>query len=86
MNLIKSEFFKLSSNDFVKALFVAVATPVAAVVGQALDVFAQGGAFTIDYVSLGHIALAAAIGYLIKQLVTNSQGQLFKGEPIPPQV
>lgn len=89
MQTIKSEFLKFTANDFVKALFIAVATPVAAVVGQALTVYSQGQPFVIDLPSLGHIALAAGVGYLIKQFFTNSNGQLFKGEPkkvdtIPP--
>ncbi len=82
MKTIQSEFLKFTTNDFVKALFVAVATPVVAVIGQALTVYSQGQPFVIDLPSLGHLALTAAVGYLIKQFFTNSNGQLFKAEPV----
>ena len=87
---IKSRLFSLASNDYVKAFIVAVLSPVAAIVGQALDSFAQGLPFVLNYTSLWHIALAAGVGYLIKNFFSNSQGQFAAKEPIvesplPPQ-
>jgi hypothetical protein len=77
----KSQLFSLSSNDFVKALVVAVLSPVAAYVIQVLQVFVAGGSLSFDWKYLGGVALSAAIGYLIKQFGTNSQGQLLTAEP-----
>lgn len=81
ISTIKSAFLRLAGNDFVKAGIVAVLTPVAAVVGRALDAFGTGQAFVLNYSSLWHLALSAAAGYIIKQLLTNSQGQFLKAEP-----
>jgi hypothetical protein len=81
MNQIKSTLFSLATNDYVNAFIVAVLSPVAAVVGKSLESFSMGQPFTLDYTSLWHLALAAGVGYLIKNFFTNSQGQFLSAEP-----
>ena len=60
---------------------MAVATPVVGYVVQAANAFLSGGSFTIVWSEMGKLALAGAIGYLAKQFLTNSQGQLLTAEP-----
>ena len=81
MDTIKSAFLSISSNDVVKAVAVAILTPVAGYIIQVLQVFVGGGSFAINWSLVLHYALAGFVGYLAKQFLTNSQGQLLTGEP-----
>lgn len=80
MNTFRSEILSLSHNDFTKALVVAVLTPVAGYVGQVLQAFALGGSFAIDWTQVYHLALAGFSGYLVKQFLSNSNGEFMKPE------
>lgn len=80
MNTIKSDFLSLSKNDFVKALVMAVLTPIVAYVGQILVAFSGTGSFSINWTTIGQLALTGFVAYLAKQFGTNSQG-LLAAEP-----
>lgn len=74
-----SQLFKLNLNDVGKAILVAFLT---AFFGSVYAVL-QTGKFP-DLQELGAAAIAgltAALGYLTKNLFTNSQNQLAKPEP-----
>lgn len=76
MNQIQSAFFSLSKNDFLKGLVVFVLAAVFTYLAQLFNV--AGFSFTgIDWGQIGQIALMAGISYLAKNLVTNSNGQVF---------
>lgn len=75
-----NKLFSLSLNDVEKAIIVAVLTPVAGYIGQCLQAFATGGTFSPDWTMVWHLALSGAVGYLIKNYLTNSQGQFMSGE------
>lgn len=75
MNTITSEFLKLSKSDVVKAVIVAVLAPVAGYVGQCLQAFSVGGSFAIDPTQVWHFALTGFSAYLVKNLLTDSQGK-----------
>lgn len=73
-------------NDFEKALAVAILSPCAAYIGQLLLSFSQGGTFIPDWNMLLKFALAGGVGYLTKNLGTNSQGLFLKPEVVPAAV
>ena len=72
-----STFLRINVLDIVKGLITAV---FGAVGGIILPVI-QSGSFTIDWSIVMKAAVAAAFGYLGKQLFTNSEGQFMKSEP-----
>jgi hypothetical protein len=69
-----SKFMTLDVRDFLKAGIIFVLTPVVMYVGQVLQAAVSGGTFSIDFGKLGQIATGAAVAYLAKNLVTNSEG------------
>jgi hypothetical protein len=75
---MKSKFMSINSADFVKGLIVAVLTVI--IVG--VENIIQTGTLPTwaQLQSIGLAALGAGIAYLIKNLFTNSQDQLFSGE------
>ena len=75
-----SKFLNLNWSDFGKGLIVAVLTVVVAGIG---DIVATGGFPTgTQWKVIGLAALSAALAYIIKNLLTNSQGQFMAKEPI----
>ena len=72
-----SKLFQLNINDFGKGLLVAVLVAVLQVILQSLQ---DCGIVCINWVNVGNIALTAGIAYLLKNLATNSKGELGKGE------
>lgn len=72
-----SEFLKINVLDIIKGLITAV---FGAVGGIILPII-QSGSLTIDWSVVMKAAIAAAFGYLGKQLFTNSEGQFMKKEP-----
>ena len=76
-----SKFLSLDVSDFVKAFIVAVLAPVMVYIGQVLTAATTSGDFMPDWGTLGHIAIAAAIGYLVKNFATNSMGTPMSSEP-----
>jgi hypothetical protein len=77
----KSKFGKLNSKDIIKGLIVAVAT---ALLTGALQLFQAGPvewtfAFWQPTVYGG---ITAGIAYLLKNVLTNSEDNIGKGEPV----
>ena len=84
MNKIVSEFGKLKGNDFIKGLITAVLT---AILAGAYKMF-EAGILIPDkatLMSMVQVGLLAGVGYLMKNLGTNSKDQfLVKEEPKAP--
>jgi hypothetical protein len=78
--MMKSKFLALDWKDFSRGLLIAFLTAVLTGVINILD---TGAVFT--WVTIKPVLIAgvsAALSYLLKCLVTNSQDQMFKCEPI----
>ena len=71
---MNSLFLKLNINDFTKGLILAVITAILGALYQLLQTkgFAISG---IDIQEILKLALTAFIGYLSKNLLTNSSGK-----------
>ena len=69
---MQSELFKLASSDIVKAVVVAILTPV---VGYVLSIL-QSGSLTIDWHQILILALSGGLGYLVKNFLSDSQGRV----------
>lgn len=63
-----SKQFSLKLNDFWKGLIMAVGTPVASILLLAL----QAGSFDFDWKTIGTVAAAALLTYLMKNFFTPS--------------
>lgn len=63
--------FRLGWRDLVKGAVVSVLSAVLTIV---LDLLNKGGA--IDWKTIGTVAITAFISYLLKNLVTDSNGKL----------
>jgi len=74
-----SKFLKLNVTDVIKGAVVAAFASAVAVVGA--SIYAGRMPTLIEWKVAGLAASTAAVGYLIKNLLTNSQGQPFKEEP-----
>jgi hypothetical protein len=74
---MKSNFLSLNSKDFIKGLLVSVLTSVITIVYTSL----QAGSFTFDWKAIAMAALTSALAYITKNLLTNSEDQVFKAEP-----
>lgn len=69
-----SNFLNLNSRDYWKGLIVAV---LAVVVGAVTELLQAGALPTSDqWMSIGKLALSAAVSYLLKNLITNNQDQI----------
>ena len=68
-----SGFFKLNGADFLRGLIVAVITAVLTIIVEALG---RGGFEAVDWSVVGTTAALAAGGYLLKNLGTNTQGEV----------
>lgn len=73
---MKSVFMNLNLADFGKGLLLAVLTSVLTIVYTTI----QSGNLSIDWTLVGTTALTSGLGYIIKNLFTNSDGQTFKKE------
>ena len=71
-----STFLNLNSSDFLKGLIMAVLTTVITVVYQTVE----AGSLVFDWKAIGTMALTSALAYIMKNLFTNSNGQLFAKE------
>jgi len=71
---MNSSIFTLNTKDFIKGLLVAVLTSVITIVYQTI----QTGSLTFDWKAIGTMALTSALGYIMKNLLTNSTGQFLK--------
>ncbi len=68
---VTSEQYKLDWKDLGKGLLVSVATAVLFVVQDALD----AGELEFNWKTIGKAAIAAAVGYLIKNFFTPAKIQ-----------
>lgn len=69
-----SEFLKLNVFDLSKGLIVAVFTSVLVILNDTIS----AGSFAFDWSHILKTSMAAAVAYLLKQLMTNNQGELLK--------
>jgi hypothetical protein len=75
-----SKFLNLNLSDFAKGLIVAVLTVIVTGIG---DIVATGGFPTGPQLKIiGLAALSAGIAYIIKNLLTNSEGKFLAKEPV----
>jgi hypothetical protein len=73
-----SEFMKLNGQDFIKGIIVA---GLVAVLGSLQTILEAGALPTgAEWITISKMAGAAIISYLLKNLFTNSQGQIAKAE------
>jgi len=72
----QSTLFTLNTSDFIKGLLMAVLSTVITIVYQTVE----AGSLVFDWTAIGTMALTSALAYIMKNLFTNSQGQLFKRE------
>ena len=73
---MNSPFLNINLNDLSKGLILAVLTSVLTVIYTTV----QAGSLSFDWKLIATTALTSGIGYLIKNLFTNSTGQTFKKE------
>jgi len=73
---MQSTLFTLNTTDFIKGLLMAVLSTVITIVYQTVE----AGSLIFDWTAIGTMALTTALAYIMKNLFTNSQGQLFKKE------
>ena len=73
---MNSKLLSLNLKDFTKGLFLVVLTAVITFIYQTLD----AGSLTFDWVMIGKTALIAGLSYILKQLTTNSSGEILKPE------
>lgn len=73
---MQSTFLNLNTNDFIKGLVMAVLSTVITIVYQTVE----AGSLVFDWKSIGTMALTTALAYIMKNLFTNSTGNLFAPE------
>ena len=74
---MNSNFLNLNLIDMLKGLLTAVITAISAYIYEAIQ---SGDLTAIDWKFVGSTALIAAVGYLFKNLLTNSDGEPVKTE------
>ena len=80
---MNSNFLRLGTKDFIRGLVVAV---IAVVLSGILPMLESGALPTIaNLKAMGIAGLAAGVAYLLKNLFTNSQGQMAKTETASPR-
>jgi len=72
----QSTLFMLNTADFIKGLLMAVLSTVITIAYQTVE----AGSLVFDWKTIGTMALTSALAYIMKNLLTNSQVQLFKKE------
>ncbi|TAL64256.1 MAG: hypothetical protein EPN88_11190 [Bacteroidetes bacterium] len=75
---MRSKFFSLNSRDFIKGLIVVV---ICTFLTGVYQLVANGG--TVNWLTVKPVVIAAfgaAVSYLTKNLLTNSDGDFMKGE------
>lgn len=73
---MNSSIFTLNSSDFIKGLITAVLTSVVTIIYQTVST----GSLTFDWKAVATVALSSALGYIMKNLLTNSAGQFLAAE------
>jgi len=75
---MRSKFLTLNVRDFFKGLVLAV---IAALITWAYEALQAGTLFAPGALkSMGMVALAAVLAYLVKNLLTNSEGKILTPE------
>jgi hypothetical protein len=72
-----SSFFSLNARDWFKGLVVAIITAVITLVYNTI----QLGALSFDWKAIGFAAISAALAYILKNFITNSNDEILKREP-----
>jgi hypothetical protein len=76
-----SNYFSLNLKDALKGVAVAVVSSVLTALLTSLE---SGGLPTgLEWKNIGIVGLTAGVAYIVKNLLTNSEGQLLKSEPKP---
>lgn len=75
---MQSTFLTLDTKDFLKGLVLAVLTAVITIVYTSIE----AGNLAFDWKAIGMTALSSALAYIMKNLFTNSNGDLLKKDPI----
>jgi hypothetical protein len=71
---MNSTLFTLDNKDFIKGLLVAVLSAVITILYNTIE----SGSLTFDWKAIGTMALTSALGYILKNLLTNSTGEFLK--------
>lgn len=71
---MNSTLFTLDNKDFIKGLLVAILSSVITILYNTI----QSGSLTFDWKAIGTMALTSALGYILKNLLTNSTGEFLK--------
>jgi hypothetical protein len=71
-----STFFNLNIQDLAKGLIVTVLTSVLTIAYNTVN----AGSLTFDWKAIGLTALTSGLAYLMKNLLTNSEGQFLGKE------
>lgn len=76
--MVRSDFLNLNGRDYLKGLIVALLT---AVITFLYEWIAAGKPLDLSLLkTVGLVALSAGLAYLLKNLGTNSSGQILKTE------
>lgn len=73
---MNSTFLKLNTKDFIKGLLIATLTSVVTFIYTII----QAGDLVFDWKAIGMAALSAALAYITKNLLTNSNDEFLKAE------
>lgn len=73
---MKSGFLSLDTKDFIKGLLLSVFTSVISIVYTSV----QSGSLVFDTKTIATTALTTALGYIMKNLLTNSEDKFLKKE------
>jgi branched-subunit amino acid transport protein len=74
---MNSLFLSLNKKDFLKGLVVAVLTAVITVIYTTIE----SGTLTFDWKAIAMAALSAALAYITKNLLTNSEDKFLAKDP-----
>ena len=79
---MNSSLFTLNSKDWIKGLVIAVLTAIITVVYNTI----QTGALVLDWKAISIAGISAALAYITKNLLTNSNDQLLTKEPVKEEI
>lgn len=72
--MMLSQFLKINVFDLVKGLIVASFTAIIVLISDTI----AAGTWTFNWTHVWQTGVASAVAYLMKQLVTNNQGELLQ--------
>jgi len=73
---MNSSIFTLNKADFIKGLIIAIITAVITLLYNTV----QTGSLTFDWKAISTAAASAALAYIMKNLLTNSDNEFLKKE------